>query len=131
MNFVPISARTISTSAPTRSNQGARLKKSHHKTTANPHKTPIPKPRRVARGIKAGRTNQASHCSTTAAIPGQSRSDFREVGIAICVVLILVRPYVPHGQFVSLSGLRQAGRMSAQLSGAGRHDVLIQAEEIL
>src|SRR5215207_9848559 len=100
MRFVAISVMTISTSAPTRSNQGARLKNSHHSAIANPHNTPISKPMAAVRGKRKGTTNHASHCSTTAITPGHSRSRFGGVGNAICSGVILVRAYARQGQFV-------------------------------
>ena len=75
MRDVATSATTIRTMAPTRSDQGARLKNSHHTTTANPPTTPPSiAERRTASGTTMGTTNQTSHCSTTATTPGHSRS---------------------------------------------------------
>src|SRR5215208_8218572 len=90
MRFVPISAMTISTSAPRRSSQGARLKNSHHSAIANPHNTPTSKPLAAVRGKRKGTTNHASHCSTTAIKPGHNRSRFGGVGNAVCSGVIVV-----------------------------------------
>src|SRR5215212_8187367 len=97
MRFVPISAITINTSAPTRSIQGARLKNSHHSAITNPHNTPTSKPMAAVRGKRKGTTNHASHCSTTAITPGHNRSRFGGVGNAVCSgVIVVSRVSQPH-----------------------------------
>src|SRR5205823_2279931 len=68
---------------PTRSVHGARLKKSHHTTTANPHATPPSTANMAASRATKGTMNQSSHCSTTRATPGHSRSGLREVGLSV------------------------------------------------
>ena len=84
MRDVANSATTIRTMAPTRSDQGARLKNSHHTTTANPPTNPAQHPdRAVAPGTTMGTTNLTSHSSTTATTPGHSRSGFRGAGAAV------------------------------------------------
>src|SRR5262245_23237208 len=72
--------------APRRSDQGARLKNSHHTRTANAHTrapitTPIP-----ASGATIGRPNQISHISATATTPGHSRSGFRGTGSSVLLM---------------------------------------------
>ena len=64
MRDVANSATIIRTTAPKRSDQGARLKNTHHTTIANPptstakHRDQI-----VASGTTMGTTNRTSHCS--------------------------------------------------------------------
>src|SRR5215216_6432092 len=88
MRDVANSATTIRARAPRRSDQGARLKNSHHTTITRPAKTPPIIPYIEASGTKMGRTNQASHCNTTATTPGHSLSGFRGAGSSASLVVI-------------------------------------------
>src|SRR2546425_12153050 len=78
--FVANTATTITTMAPTRSDQGARLKNTHHRTIANPPTTPPNIPKMANSGMTMGTATMASNISTAAATPGHSRSGFRGVG---------------------------------------------------
>ena len=70
------SATTISTMAPKRSDQGARLKNAHHTTTASPPTRPPINPTGGAPGPTTGTTNLNSTSSAPAITPGHSRSGF-------------------------------------------------------
>src|ERR1700720_3085448 len=83
MRFVASSATIARATAPRRSDQGARLKKTHHTTIANAQTKPPIAPRRKALGTTAGRTYLSTHNSTAAATPGHSRSGFRGVGESV------------------------------------------------
>ena len=76
MRGVANSATPIKTMAPTRSDQGARLKNSHHTTIVTPPRSSPIIPTAMAPGTTTGTTNLTSHCSTTATTPGHSRSGF-------------------------------------------------------
>src|SRR5262245_57906447 len=109
MRGVAASVATISTMAPKRSDQGARLRNSHHKTIANAPKSPPNNPSATASGSTTGTTNLITANSTPATTPGHSRSGFREVGSSGCAIVIdrtkrflrpvgsnfLLRPEVP------------------------------------
>src|SRR5882724_8623838 len=84
--FVANTATIIRTMAPMRSNQGARLKNSHHTRTASPQTSPPIIPNIIVSGATKGMTNQTSHCRTTATTPGHSRKDFRGAGSSILLV---------------------------------------------
>src|SRR5262249_2045244 len=64
----------IRTTAPSRSDQGARLKKTHHTTIANPPTTPTITPKAAASGTTMGRPNLTNHCSITMTTPAHNRS---------------------------------------------------------
>src|SRR5262249_53462804 len=81
--LVATTATTISTSAPMRSNHGARLKNSHHKMVANAAITPARKQKSVALGIRKGTTNHDNHCTAKAMTPGHRRSDRLTIGCSI------------------------------------------------
>src|SRR5438105_5477522 len=68
--------------APSRSDQGARLKKTHQTRTANPPSTPPIIPKATPPGTTIGTTNHTSHCSATASTPGHSRYGFCAVGLS-------------------------------------------------
>src|ERR1700688_2964524 len=80
MRFVASSATIARATAPRRSDQGARLKKTHHTTIANAQTKPPIAPKRKALGTTTGRTYLTTHSSTAAATPGHNRSGFRGVG---------------------------------------------------
>ena len=80
---IPSTAMIIHTRAPKRSDQGARLKPTHHTTIAAAPKTqpinpttPDSNPKNWASGKTLGRTNLSSINSTAATTPGHSRSGF-------------------------------------------------------
>src|ERR1700688_4028250 len=79
MRFVATSAMTARATAPRRSDQGARLKKTHHTTIANAQTKPPIAPKRNALGATTGRTYLTTHNSTAAVTPGHSRSGSRGV----------------------------------------------------
>jgi hypothetical protein len=62
--------------ASTRSDQGARLKNSHHNRIASAQTIPPIPPKKMASGLNAGMTNLDKHNSTAAMTPGHSRSGF-------------------------------------------------------
>ncbi len=76
MRGVTTTATIIRTTAPQRSERGARLKNAHHTTTASPPMNPLATPMMlvVDPGAMVGTTSQASHCSPTATTPGHSQS---------------------------------------------------------
>ncbi len=120
MRVVAASATIIRTMAPKRSDQGARLRNTHHTTIASaPTSSPIT-PNPMAPGTTIGTTNLASHCSTTATTPGHSRSFFCELGSSVCAIVIIrtdspQEPFVP--QFLGrtlLSSLRTPAAHAAQ-----------------
>src|SRR5262249_49663594 len=80
MRCVANSATTIRTMAPTRSDQGARLKSSHHTRTSSPPTTPPITAYNMESGTTMGTTNQTSHCDATATTPGNSRRGFLGAG---------------------------------------------------
>src|ERR1700680_1090440 len=92
MRFVAISATIARATAPRRSDQGARLKKTHHTTIANAQTKPPIAPKRKALGMTTGRTYLTRHSSTAAATPGHSRSGFRGVGASVCAMDMSVAP---------------------------------------
>ena len=73
-------AASTKTTAPQRSDPGARLKNAHHMTIANPPTTPPRAPNGKASGTTMGRTNLARHTINTRTTPGHSRSGFWGVG---------------------------------------------------
>src|ERR1700730_187944 len=83
MRFVAISATIAKATAPRRSDQGARLKKTHHTTIANTQTNPPITPKRKALGTTAGMTYLTTHSTAAAATPGHSRSGFLEVGASV------------------------------------------------
>jgi hypothetical protein len=87
-------ATIISAAPPNRSDQAARLKNSHHTTTAGPPINPAKTPATIASGTKTGTTNQASHCTVTTTTPGQSRIGFREVISPVCAMGISTSPWM-------------------------------------
>src|SRR5271157_428173 len=94
------SATIMRTTAPQRSNRGARLKKAHHTTTANQPKIPPTTAISKAPGTTLGRPNLTSTCSVTATTPGHSRSAFRGGGSPVFAMVISERysrlePFVP------------------------------------
>ncbi len=88
MRGVATSATIIRTTAPQRSDQGARLKNAHHTTTANPPTSPPSTAKATASGTTMGTPNLTSHCSTTMTTPGHSRSGFGGVVWTVCVVVM-------------------------------------------
>src|SRR5262245_39543015 len=88
MRAVAKSATTINTMAPTRSDQTARLKKTHHNRTVNPPITQASTPIIALPGITMGTTNPTSHCSATASRPGHNRIGFRDVNSSVCVIVM-------------------------------------------
>jgi hypothetical protein len=71
--------------APRRSDQGARLKNTHHTRIANAPTTEPIIPKTVASGTTMGMTNLITHSRNAAATPGHSRSDFWGIGWSIWV----------------------------------------------
>ncbi|MFC1539174.1 hypothetical protein ACFL6H_07110 [Candidatus Latescibacterota bacterium] len=75
-NDVTVSASIMRTKAPQRSKRGARLKNTHHKTSAKPltstPSTPISVT--VSPGATRGTPNLNSHCSMTMTTPGHNLS---------------------------------------------------------
>src|ERR1017187_9273158 len=96
---VPNSATTIRTTAPKRSDHGARLRKTHQARTAKPPTSSPSIPKPSAPGTTAGTANLASHCSTTATTPGQRRSGFRVAGSSVRAMVIVT----PSGKGQKLS----------------------------
>src|SRR6476661_7947357 len=94
---VAYSVAAIRTTAPNRSDQGARLKKTHQTRTANPPATPPITPKATAPGTAMGTTNLASHCSATATTPGHSRIGLR--GSSVCA-MVMFTPYACYEQLV-------------------------------
>ncbi|CAN5769047.1 hypothetical protein BH20ACI3_BH20ACI3_22430 [soil metagenome] len=95
MRDVANSATIIRAMAPKRSDQGARLRNTHHTTITNAQKTPpiTPKnvagnPKYVASGATTGTTNLTSIRSAAATTPGHSRSGFSSVGSSVCAMSI-------------------------------------------
>src|SRR5215213_964075 len=88
MRKVANNATIIRTTAPTRSDQGARLKNSHHRMTANPKPKVARSADFVASGATTGSPNLTSHCRITRTTPGHSRSGFRRVGSADCAIVM-------------------------------------------
>ena len=89
MRGVAPSATIIRTMAPQRSNPGARLKKAHQTTIANPAKSPPNTEYSNASGQTMGTPNLTSHWSVTATTPGHSRSGFRGAGSLLCAMVTL------------------------------------------
>jgi hypothetical protein len=89
MRDVASSATIARTTAPQRSSIGARLKKAHHTTIANAHKSPPRMANAKSSGMTMGTPNLTRHSSTTAATPGHSRSGFRGAGSPVCEMVIL------------------------------------------
>jgi hypothetical protein len=73
---VATNATTISAMAPKRSDQTARLKNTHHRTSANPPPSPTIAPIGRASGMNIGTPYLASHCTATMTTPGHSGSGF-------------------------------------------------------
>src|ERR1700676_3757449 len=92
MRFVATSATIARATAPRRSDQGARLKKTHQTTIANAQTKPPIATKRKALGTTTGRTYLTTHSSTAAATPGHSRSGFRGVGASAGDMVMSVAP---------------------------------------
>src|SRR5262245_27717265 len=86
-------ATAIRTMAPRRSDQGARLKNTHHKRTASPQATPPSIPTIPASGATTGTPKTKSHCSATAATPGHSRSCLRGVPSWVWAIVSMLVPH--------------------------------------
>src|SRR5438552_3416615 len=80
MRLATSTATSIATIAPTRSDHGARLKRSHHDTTISPPTTPPNIPKIATPGATMGTPTMAINTSVAAATPGHKRSGFRGVG---------------------------------------------------
>ena len=80
-DHVAASPPIIRTMVPRRSDQRARLKNAHHKTTANaaPSAHCIPSAKPLNPGMTAFTPNRATNSSPTATTPGHSRSGRRGV----------------------------------------------------
>src|SRR3990172_6540259 len=111
-----MTATTISTMAPTRSTQGARLKPTPQGPTANAQASAPSIGTMVASGATMGTINQKTHWSTTAATPGHSRSDFCRFGWSIWGMAIS-NPYVP--QQSVCSGFQSRGEILSAASLEG------------
>jgi hypothetical protein len=92
MRLVANSATIIRPTAPKRSDQAARLKNNHHRTTANPATGPASTPTNMASGMTTGTTYRSSNCSTTMTTPGHSRSGFLAEFFIFAIVSYSVRP---------------------------------------
>jgi hypothetical protein len=73
MRGVNAIAAAMSATAPKRSTQAARLKKSHQITTNSAPATPPSTEYINPSGQTSGRPNRTSNCSVTAATPGHKR----------------------------------------------------------
>jgi hypothetical protein len=89
MRDIVSGATIIRTTAPQRSDRGARLRNAHQTTTASPHKSPAITPKNLASGTAIGTPNINSHCSDTAATPGHSRSGLCGVCASVCAMVML------------------------------------------
>src|SRR5579862_2574845 len=90
--FVATSATIARATAPRRSDQGARLKKTHQATIANTQTKAAITPKRKVLGTTAGSTYLSTHSSTAAATPGHSRSGCRGVGESVGDMGMAVAP---------------------------------------
>src|SRR5688572_17800652 len=93
--LMAITAAAMTTSAPIRSDQGARLKNSHQMRIRAAPTTPTSTPLRSASGMKKGITYRTSTISATIATPGHKRSALsptacRECSPAVVVIVLLL-----------------------------------------
>src|SRR5687767_3247819 len=81
------SATIIRPLAPTRSDQGARLKNTHQTTIASPPASPPMTAKGSAAGATTGTAYLTRNCSITMTTPGHSRSGLRGVD-SVCAIVI-------------------------------------------
>src|ERR1022692_1664609 len=113
MRFVANSATIISPTAPTRSDQGARLRNNHQRMTANPPTGPANTPMNKAPGAKTGTPNRTSNCRITMTTPGHSRSGFL-ADLFILPALPLILP-----QFMPPLGSRRLNPAGFRIASGG------------